>query len=76
MMIIFFIMLIFVMYWFIYDDIKYDGSENKLKDKCWQCGSKIEKDFNYCPKCKVELRKKCDKCGNMIDVCWRNCPYC
>ncbi|WP_408626307.1 zinc ribbon domain-containing protein [Anaerosolibacter carboniphilus] len=45
-------------------------------NRCPNCNSIVEKDFNVCPICKETLKKYCTNCGEKIDVHWRFCPYC
>ena len=49
---------------------------NLEKTKCMNCDSDVEKDFKYCPKCKLKLSKKCKDCGKKMDLERKNCPYC
>jgi len=51
--------------------------ENECENiKCHNCGYEVQKDFKFCPKCRVELRKACNVCKKMIEPDWENCPYC
>jgi RNA polymerase subunit RPABC4/transcription elongation factor Spt4 len=46
------------------------------QNKCPNCGSKIEKEFNVCPICKESLKKPCHNCSEIIEAHWNYCPYC
>lgn len=46
------------------------------KEKCRNCGMKINPNFLYCPYCKEEIKKICDCCGKLIDIDWRYCTFC
>lgn len=43
---------------------------------CPSCGSKVRKDFLYCPYCHTQLRKTCIACGVVMQLDWNLCPYC
>ncbi|MCT4617463.1 MAG: zinc ribbon domain-containing protein [Candidatus Gracilibacteria bacterium] len=53
------------------------SSENNNEEvKCHNCGYSVQKDFKFCPKCRVELNRECNVCKKMIEPDWENCPYC
>lgn len=43
---------------------------------CTKCGTKIEKDFNFCPSCGTSSKTVCKHCGQKVMVDWKICPYC
>ncbi len=48
----------------------------RFKEKCRNCGKKIDSTFLYCPYCREEIKKNCDSCGRLIYSDWRYCPFC
>lgn len=58
----------------------------EIKEKIWKknfelincpkCNKKIEKEFKFCPYCKIELKKECLKCHKLLEIDWNKCPYC
>ncbi len=50
--------------------------DNLEKINCFNCWAEVEKDFKYCPECRVKLVKKCSSCSKELDPSWKVCPYC
>lgn len=46
------------------------------KEKCRNCGMKIDTNSLNCPYCQEEIKKRCERCGKSIDIDWRYCPFC
>lgn len=51
------------------------GNEKK-RNRCVNCGSPIESDYNICPHCGHELSKVCGSCGKYVNKKFKICPYC
>lgn len=64
-----------------YQDFEYEdteeNNENKLSNYfCYNCDYTVEKDFKFCPNCKVKLITECSGCKKEIQADWHACPYC
>jgi RNA polymerase subunit RPABC4/transcription elongation factor Spt4 len=44
--------------------------------RCHECGSLIEKNWNFCPHCGMNLTKYCKKCNAKLSQHWTMCPEC
>lgn len=47
-----------------------------LTGACPQCGSPVETDFKFCPRCSHKLGPNCPQCQRSVQVDDRYCPYC
>ena len=65
-----------IYYLFIYKTNNTNQVDIYKSNKCPNCGSVVEKDFNVCPICKETLKKHCENCGEKVEVHWNFCPYC
>ena len=43
---------------------------------CPHCGSLLEKNFIYCPRCGKNVFTRCPNCGEPVKEDWNFCPYC
>lgn len=60
-----------------YESAEFDLLENEEQNHvCFSCNAVIEKDFHFCPYCRIELRKACLGCEHLIQKNWGVCPYC
>lgn len=60
-----------------YESAEFDLIENEEQSHtCFSCNAAIEKDFHFCPYCRIELRKICSGCEHLIQKNWGVCPYC
>ncbi|MFH0830501.1 MAG: zinc ribbon domain-containing protein [Parcubacteria group bacterium] len=50
-------------------------AEAAKKFECPQCFAVVERDFAFCPSCKLEFRPVCS-CSAVLDPSWKRCPYC
>ena len=47
-----------------------------LMVSCPQCGTAVNANFNFCPKCKFNLHPTCPECHRAVRVGDTFCPYC
>ena len=71
-----------------YDEIEgnLDFLTQSIKDKfqekekhsisCDECNYPIEKWFNFCPNCNIELKYSCRFCKKKINKSWKVCAHC
>jgi len=60
-----------------YENVELETLETEEQTHyCFACNAIIEKDFHYCPHCRVELRVECASCKHLIQKNWQLCPYC
>lgn len=60
-----------------YEDAELETLESEEQTHtCFSCNAAIERDFHFCPYCRVELRKNCISCEHLIQKNWQLCPYC
>jgi len=43
---------------------------------CPQCGSPVQEDFVFCPRCGAELLTACPECHRAVDTGWTHCAFC
>jgi len=43
---------------------------------CPQCGTAIQEDFVFCPRCGAEILSACPSCHRAVQTDWSHCPYC
>ena len=43
---------------------------------CPQCGTTVNREFNFCPKCKFNFHPACPQCHRGIEAGATFCPYC
>jgi RNA polymerase subunit RPABC4/transcription elongation factor Spt4 len=62
---------------FIYETGLDDRYNEKHKfNKCHECSSIVDVDWNYCANCGADLAEKCKKCGEPLKQSWSICPSC
>jgi len=49
---------------------------NNGKEKCINCGKRIDDGSLYCQHCGEMLKKNCHICEKLIEIDWRYCPFC
>jgi len=47
-----------------------------LRSACPQCGSAVQIEFNFCPRCNYKLSPSCPRCQRIVGVGDEYCPYC
>ena len=47
-----------------------------IRSACPQCGSFVQRGFNFCPHCSHKLSPSCPKCQHMVSAADVYCPYC
>ena len=43
---------------------------------CPQCGSPVQEDFVFCPRCGAELLTACPECHRAVETGWTHCAFC
>lgn len=43
---------------------------------CPGCGSSLQEEYKFCPKCKISLKEACGQCGRELQAGWKCCPTC
>jgi RNA polymerase subunit RPABC4/transcription elongation factor Spt4 len=43
---------------------------------CPQCGTRVNADFRFCPKCSYSFAPTCGNCGRGLQPDFAICPYC
>ena len=56
--------------------ILYFFMRQPLQAMCPQCSTKVEKGFNFCPKCNFKLTPTCPNCQRTVQAGNVYCPYC
>jgi len=71
-----------IMPWMIMQQHAQTSSQNKITEvadnnKCYQCGTEVDKSTKFCPNCGVKLvSKKCPDCSNDSSPETKFCPSC
>ncbi|HXY52330.1 MAG TPA: zinc ribbon domain-containing protein [Terriglobales bacterium] len=47
-----------------------------LRRACPQCGSAVQTEFNFCPRCNYKLSPSCPQCQRIVGVGDVYCPFC
>jgi len=47
-----------------------------LHSACPQCGSAVQAEFQFCPRCSYKLSPSCPRCQRVVDGNDVYCPYC
>ena len=47
-----------------------------LQSACPQCGSAVQAEFQFCPRCSYRLSPSCPQCQHVVGVNDLYCPYC
>lgn len=43
---------------------------------CPNCGTALQDDFVFCPRCGAEILTACPSCHRAVQTDWARCPYC
>ena len=43
---------------------------------CPHCGTAVQEDFVFCPRCGAEILTACPSCHRAVQSDWTHCPYC
>ncbi len=43
---------------------------------CPSCGTAVQADFVFCPRCGVEILTACPSCHRAVQTDWTHCAYC
>ncbi len=43
---------------------------------CPSCGTAVQDDFVFCPRCGVEILIACPSCHRAVQTDWTRCAYC
>jgi RNA polymerase subunit RPABC4/transcription elongation factor Spt4 len=43
---------------------------------CPKCGTAVQEDFVFCPRCGAEILTACPSCHRAVQTDWVRCPYC
>ena len=43
---------------------------------CPHCGSPVQEEFVFCPRCGAELLTACPECHRAVETGWTHCAFC